>query len=162
VHRVALECLRWQIAKILGANVTAVCSHRNVELVNELGADRVIDYTKTDLVDLEERFDAIFDVFGNYCFDQLKHLLTPRGTYVHTIPSSRIFKDVARTVVRRRRAKLVIVRSRSAQLDWIRQQIDAGSLRVVVDRSFSLNDVAEAHRYMETKRARGKVVLEVG
>jgi len=151
-----------QIAKILGANVTAVCSHRNVELVNELGADRVIDYTKTDLVDLEERFDAIFDVFGNYCFDQLKHLLTPRGTYVHTIPSSRIFKDVARTVVRRRRAKLVIVRSRSAQLDWIRQQIDAGSLRVVVDRSFSLNDVAEAHRYMETKRARGKVVLEVG
>ncbi|MBW1762647.1 MAG: zinc-binding dehydrogenase, partial [Deltaproteobacteria bacterium] len=86
-----------QIAKILGANVTAVCSHRNVELVNELGADRVIDYTKTDLVDLEERFDAIFDVFGNYCFDQLKHLLTPRGTYVHTIPSSRIFKDVART-----------------------------------------------------------------
>ncbi|MBW2381566.1 MAG: zinc-binding dehydrogenase [Deltaproteobacteria bacterium] len=101
-------------------------------------------------------------MFGNYCFDQLKHLLTPRGTYVHTIPSSRIFKDVARTFVRRRRAKLVIVRSRSAQLDWIRQQIDAGSLRVVVDRSFSLNDVAEAHRYMETKRARGKVVLEVG
>ena len=151
-----------QIAKILGANVTAVCSHRNVELVNELGADRVIDYTKTDLVDLDERFDAIFDVFGNYCFDQLKHLLTPRGTYVHTIPSSRIFKDVARTFVLRRRAKLVIVRSRSAQLDWIRQQIDAGSLRVVVDRSFSLNDVAEAHRYMETKRARGKVVLEVG
>jgi NADPH:quinone reductase-like Zn-dependent oxidoreductase len=150
-----------QIAKILGANVTAVCSHRNVDLVNELGADRVIDYTKTDLVDLNERFDAIFDVFGNYCFDQLKHLLTARGTYVHTIPSSRIFKDVARTFVRRQRAKLVIVRSRRAQLDWVRQQIDAGSLRVVVDRSFSLDDVAEAHRYMETKRARGKVVLEV-
>ena len=150
-----------QIAKILGANVTAVCSHRNVELVSELGADRIIDYTKTDLVDLDERFDAIFDVFGNYCFDQLKHLLTPRGTYVHTIPSSRIFKDVARTFVRRQRAKLVIVRSRREQLDWVRQQIDAGSLRVVVDRSFSLNDVAEAHRYMETKRARGKVVLEV-
>jgi NADPH:quinone reductase-like Zn-dependent oxidoreductase len=151
-----------QIAKILGANVTAVCSHRNVELVNELGADRVIDYTKTDLVDLDERFDTIFDVFGNYCFDQLKHLLTPRGTYVHTIPSSRIFKDVARTFVRRQRAKLVIVRSRRAQLDWVRQQIDAGSLRVVLDRSFSLDDAAEAHRYMETKRARGKVVLEVG
>jgi NADPH:quinone reductase-like Zn-dependent oxidoreductase len=150
-----------QIAKILGANVTAVCSHRNVDLVNELGADRVIDYTKTDLVDLNERFDAIFDVFGNYCFDQLKHLLTARGTYVQTIPSSRIFKDVARTFVRRQRAKLVIVRSRRAQLDWVRQQIDAGSLRVVVDRSFSLDDVAEAHRYMETKRARGKVVLEV-
>ncbi|HET6417176.1 MAG TPA: NAD(P)-dependent alcohol dehydrogenase, partial [Polyangiales bacterium] len=63
-----------QIAKILGAHVTAVCSHRNTELVRELGADRVIDYTKTDLVDLQERFDAIFDVFGNYSFDRLKHL----------------------------------------------------------------------------------------
>ena len=150
-----------QIAKILGAHVTAVCSHRNVDLVTQLGADRVIDYTNMELVDLDERFDAIFDVFGNYCFDQLKHLLTERGTYVQTVPSARIFKDVARTFVRRKRAKLVVVKSRRAQLDWLRQQIDAGSLRVVVDRSFSLNDVAEAHRYMETKRARGKVILEV-
>ena len=151
-----------QIAKVLGAEVTAVCSHRNLDLVNELGADRVIDYTKTELVDLDERFDAIFDVFGNYRFDKLKHLLTPRGTYVQTIPSSRIFKDVARTFVRGKRAKLVIVKSRRKQLDWIRQQIDAGSMRVVVDRSFPLDQAPEAHRYMETKRARGKVVLEVG
>ena len=151
-----------QIAKVLGAEVTAVCSHRNVDLVNELGADRVIDYTKTELVDLDERFDAIFDVFGNYRFDKLKHLLTPRGTYVQTIPSSRIFKDVARTFVRGKRAKLVIVKSRRKQLDWIRQQIDAGSMRVVVDRTFPLDQAPEAHRYMETKRARGKVVLEVG
>jgi len=151
-----------QIAKILGAHVTAVCSHRNVDLVTQLGADRVIDYTNTELVDLDERFDAIFDVFGNYRFNKLEHLLTPRGTYVQTVPSARIFKDVARTFVRRKRAKLVIVKSRRAQLDWLRQQIEAGSLRVVVDRSFSLDDAAEAHRYMETKRARGKVVLEVG
>ncbi|MBW2191406.1 MAG: NAD(P)-dependent alcohol dehydrogenase [Deltaproteobacteria bacterium] len=151
-----------QIAKILGAQVTAVCSQRNVELVTELGADRVIDYNQTELVDVSERFDTIFDVFGNYHFDQLKHLLTPRGTYVHTIPSARIFKDVARTLVRRKRTKLVIVKSRRSQLDWIRQQIDAGSIRVVVDRSFAFDEAPEAHRYMETKRARGKVVLEVG
>jgi NADPH:quinone reductase-like Zn-dependent oxidoreductase len=151
-----------QIAKILGAHVTAVCSHRNTELVAELGADMVIDYTKTELVDLEDRFDLIFDVFGNYRFDKLKHLLTARGTYVQTIPNSRIFKDVVRTCVTRKRAKLVIVKSRREQLEWIRQQIDAGSLRVVVDRFFPLDDAAEAHRYMETKRARGKVVLEVG
>ena len=151
-----------QIAKILGAQVTAVCSHRNVELVSELGADRVIDYTQTELVDLDERFDAIFDVFGNYRFDKLAHLLTPRGIYVQTVPSSRIFKDVARTLVRRKRAKLVVVKSRREQLDWIRQQIDAGSMRVVVDRTFRLDQAPEAHRYMETKRARGKVVLEVG
>lgn len=150
-----------QIAKILGANVTAVCSHRNIELARELGADQVVDYTKTELVTLGQRFDTIFDVFGNYSFNKLKHLLKPRGTYVHTIPSSRIFKDVARTFVRKQRAKLVIVRSRRSQLDWIRQQIDGGRLRVVLDRSFPMRDVAEAHRYLETKRARGKVVLEV-
>jgi NADPH:quinone reductase-like Zn-dependent oxidoreductase len=150
-----------QIAKILGAHVTAVCSHRNVELVTELGADRVIDYTKTELVDLDEQFDVIFDVFGNYRFDKLKKLLSARGIYVNTIPSARIFKDVARSFARRKRAKLVIVKSRRDQLDWLRQQIDADRLRVVVDRYFPLADVAEAHRYMETKRARGKVVLAV-
>lgn len=150
-----------QMAKILGAHVTAVCSYRNVDLVQELGADRVIDYTKTELTELDERFDAILDVFGNYRFDTLEHLLTPRGTYVQTIPSPRIFKDVAKTFVRRKRAKLVVVRSRRSQLDWIRQRIDAGRLRVVVDRSFPLDEAAQAHRYIETKRARGKVILEV-
>jgi NADPH:quinone reductase-like Zn-dependent oxidoreductase len=150
-----------QIAKILGARVTAVCSHRNADLVKELGADEVVDYSKVELVNLDERFDVIFDVFGNYHFDKLKHLLRPRGTYVHTIPSGRIFKDVARTLVRRKRAKLVVVKSRREDLDWLRKHIDAKRLRVVVDRSFALGDVAEAHRYMETKRARGKVVLAV-
>jgi NADPH:quinone reductase-like Zn-dependent oxidoreductase len=150
-----------QIAKILGAQVTAVCSHRNVDLVTELGADRVVDYTKTELVDLDEQFDVIFDVFGNYRFDKLKKLLSKRGIYVNTIPNARIFKDVAKSFVRRKRAKLVIVKSRRDQLEWLRQQIDAGRLRVVVDRSFSIAEVAEAHRYLETKRARGKVVLAV-
>jgi NADPH:quinone reductase-like Zn-dependent oxidoreductase len=150
-----------QIAKLLGARVTAVCSHRNTEMVKELGADRLIDYGEVELVNLEDRFDVIFDVFGNYHFEKLSHLLKPRGTYVHTIPSARIFKDVARTFVRRQKAKLVIVQSRRLDLDWLRQHIDGGRLRVVVDRSFALEDVAEAHRYMETKRARGKVVLAV-
>lgn len=150
-----------QIAKILGAHVTAVCSHRNVDLVTELGADSIVDYTKTELVDLDEQFDVIFDVFGNYGFDDFKELLSERGTYVNTIPSARIFKDVAKSFVRRKRAKLVIVKSRRDQLDWLRQQIDAGCIRVVVDRSFPISDVAEAHRFMETKRARGKVVLAV-
>ena len=145
----------------MGARVTAVCSHRNVGLVKELGADRIIDYTENELVELDDRFDTIFDVFGNYRFDKLAHLLTPQGTYVQTVPSAQIVKDLAKTFVRRKRAKLVVVKSRREQLDWMRQQIDAGNLRVVVDRSFPLNDAAEAHRYMETKRARGKVVLAV-
>ena len=151
-----------QIAKIFGTHVTAVCSHRNVDLVRELGADEVIDYTQTDLLSLDQQFDMFFDVFGNYAYDKVTHLLEPNGTYVQTVPSSRIFRDVAKTLVRRRRAKLVVVKSRRAQLDWLRQQIDGGHLRVIVDRSFALAEASAAHRYMETKRARGKVVLEVG
>ena len=150
-----------QIAKILGADVTAVCSERNRKLVQELGADVVIDYNAVELTSIGERFDTFFDVFGNYSFDRTKHLLVPNGTYVQTIPSGRIVKDIVRTLPRRKRAKLVVVRSRRTQLDWIRQQIDSGHLRVVVDRAFSLRDAAEAHRYLETKRARGKVVLNV-
>ena len=151
-----------QIAKLLGAEVTAVCSARNAELVRGLGADHVVDYAETPLTGLTQRFDAIFDVFGNYRFDTLRPLLTERGTYVQTIPSGQIVKDVARTVFSKQRARLVVVRSQRAQLEWLREHIDAGRLSVVVDRSFALDDVAEAHRYMETKRARGKVVLEVG
>jgi len=150
-----------QIAKILGARVTAVCSHRNLDLVRELGADEVVDYTKTDLRSLDRSFDAFFDVFGNYSFGAVKHLLATRGTYVHTIPSARVFKDVMGTLLRRQQAKLVIVRSRREQLDWLRLQIDGGHMRVVVDRTFAFDEVPEAHRYMETKRARGKVVLRV-
>lgn len=150
-----------QIAKIFGARVTAVCSHRNIDLARELGADEVIDYTQANLLASNEQFDIFYDVFGNYSFDKVVHLLKSRGTYVQTIPSARIFKDVARTAIRRQRAKLVVVRSRRSQLDWLRAQIDGGRLRVVLDRTFALSQASDAHRYMETKRARGKVVLEV-
>ena len=150
-----------QIAKILGAHVTAVCSERNVDLVRDLGADEVIDYNQTELTNIAARYDLFFDVFGNYAFDRVTHLLESDGTYVHTIPSGRIIQDIARTLFRKKRAKLVIVKSRRSQLDWLREQIDAARIRVVVDRTFSLSEAADAHRYMETKRARGKVVLHV-
>lgn len=150
-----------QIAKILGAEVTGVCSGRNASFVQELGAQHVIDYGQTELRSISERFDLIFDVFGNYDFDALAPLLKPKGTYVHTIPSQRIAQDVLRTFGRRQRAKLVLVRSRRKQLDWLTEQIDAGRMKVPIDRSFPLRQAPEAHRFMETKRARGKVVLEV-
>ena len=150
-----------QIAKILGARVTAVCSHRNIELVRGLGADRVIDYTVTELTGLEDRYDAFFDVFGNYRFAQVEHLLRPGGTYVQTIPSATILKDIVRTAFGDKHAKLVIVRSGKTQLHWLRAHIRSGQIKVVIDRVFPLSEAAAAHRYLETRRARGKVVLEV-
>lgn len=150
-----------QIAKVLGARVTAVCSHRNIELVQELGADVVIDYTKTDITSLTERFDTVFDVFGNYDFDALKHLLRKPGCYVQTIPSKKIFLDIVRTGLTGKRARLVLVRSKRKDMDWLSEQIRAGTMKAVLDRTFRIEDVAEAHRHLETKRTRGKVVLEL-
>ena len=150
-----------QIAKSLGAHVTAVCSDRNTELVQSLGADEVVDYRTQELVKLSERYDVFFDVFGNYNFGRISHLLDKDGRYVHTIPNATIFKEVAQSFFSKKKAKIVIVRSRRKQLDWLTQKIDSGEIRVVVDKTFSLNDAADAHRYMETKRARGKVVLSI-
>jgi NADPH:quinone reductase-like Zn-dependent oxidoreductase len=150
-----------QIARILGARVTAVCSYRNVDMVRSLGAEQVIDYTAHDLEKLDQRFDTFFDVFGNYNFARVSPLLAEKGTYVQTIPSSAIIKDSVSSALGRRRAKLVLVKSSRSQLEWLGDQIDAGHMQVVVDRSFALQDVAAAHRLLETKRVRGKVVLVV-
>ncbi|MCA9531097.1 MAG: NAD(P)-dependent alcohol dehydrogenase [Myxococcales bacterium] len=150
-----------QIAQRLGAHVTAVCSERNLALCTDLGADNVIDYKATKLVDLRDRFDVFFDVFGNYRFDKVRHLLTSRGRYVHTIPSAQIFRDTLRTLRGPQRARLVYVRSRRADLEWLSAGLRDGGIRVVLDRVYPLSEAAAAHRYIETKRARGKVVLEV-
>lgn len=150
-----------QIARILGAEVTAVCSHRNLDLVRQMGAHHTIDYGQTDLPRLGARFDVFFDVFGNYRFAQARRLLQPRGRYIQTIPGARILLDGLLSLGHGQRAQLVVVRSRRAQLDWLRGQIDAGQLRAVIDRSYPLSEAAEAHRYLATKRARGKVVLAV-
>ena len=150
-----------QIAKILGARVTAVCSHRNIDLMRELGADEVIDYTSTPLTALEARFDVFFDVFGNYRFGQVRHLLKRRGSYVQTIPSSTIIRDSLLSGFSRQSASLVVVRSQRSQLHWLRAHIVTGQLKVVLDQSFPMAEAAAAHRHLETRRARGKVVLEV-
>lgn len=148
-----------QIAKILGAHVTAVCSERNRELVSSLGADSVVDYGTVDLTTLPNRFDVFFDVFGNYAFGRVKHLLRREGTYVQTIPSRRIVTDALFTWPSSKSAKLVIVKSRRTQLEWLTGHIDSGALKVIVDQRFPISGVVGAHRYIETKRARGKIVL---
>ena len=148
-----------QIAKRLGARVTAVCSRRNAELVMSLGADDVLAYDEGDVRELEGEVHAFFDVFGNQPYPKVRHLLSRRGRFVTTIPRpGAVVRDVA-TRLSLRSARLVVVRSRARDLDLLRSWIDAGVLRPVIDRSVPLERGAEAAAYLETKRARGKVVL---
>ncbi len=149
-----------QIAKILGARVTAVTSARNTSFVQELGADEVLDYAVASIPKLTARYDVFYDVFGNYHFARIKHLLTKQGTYVTTVPNARNLRDhLLSRLTRGRQARLVVVNSNSTDLESLRFWAESGRLRPIIDRRYDLAEVIEAHRYLETRRARGKVLL---
>jgi len=149
-----------QIAKALGARVIAVCSGRNAELVTDLGADRVLDYTEADPSN-ERGLDHVFDIYGNLPWESARRMLRTGGRYCTTVPRP---GSIVRGALRRvglHRAALVVVKSKRSDLEQLRTWVEAGSLRPVVDRSLPWSDAAGAHRYLETRRARGKVVLEI-
>jgi NADPH:quinone reductase-like Zn-dependent oxidoreductase len=149
-----------QIAKRLGAHVIAVCSARNAELVRGLGADEHLDYTTHDPLDLRG-LDAFFDVFGNKPWARARATLAPTGRYCTTLPRP---ATAARGLLARlglSRAHLVVVRSRRADLETLAGWMQDGSLRPIVDRVLPWEQIAQGHAYLETKRARGKVVLTV-
>lgn len=150
-----------QVAKAMGAHVTAVTSAGNAALVAGLGADEVLDYARAELARPDRPYDVAFDVFGNRSFAALRGALTPRGVYVTTVPSPRAVALHLATRLGGRRARLVVVRSRSADLDALLALHARGALRAVIDRRFPLDAIADAHRYLGTRRARGKVVIEL-
>ncbi len=149
-----------QLAAILGAHVTGVCSGRNTDRVTALGADAVVDYTQTDVTTLTG-FDAVFDVFGSLPWPSASAPLTRRGRYCTTIVRPAFLARGALARIGLHRAHFVHVRSRRADLDSIRELIERGHLRPVVDRVWPLTEARAAHAYLETRRARGKVVLSL-
>ena len=151
-----------QIARAYGAHVTGVCSYRNVDLCTRLGADRVIDYTETDVRSMDEHFDVVFDVHGTLPFPHARRLLHRGGRHVTTIPTPQNYLQQARTLLARTRSKVVVVQPSATDLEALRLMIEAGEVVPVVDRVYALHKATEAQRYLETRRASGKVVLRVG
>lgn len=150
-----------QLARIFEAHVTTVSSAANLELCRRLGAHEALDYRADDPLAPEAPYDVFFDVFGNRPFETVGRALGPRGRYVTTIPKAKTVAQDLLTRFTRRPARLVVVRSNTDDLDQLARWIEGGLLEPVVDRILPLAEGAEAHRYLETKRARGKVVLEV-
>ena len=151
-----------QIAKALGAQVTAVCSGRNAALALDLGADMVIDYTQTDITAGDARYDVVFDAANAYPVWRWRRVLRPGGTAVSVNPGYALppLKWLLR-LSRRERLCSLLVQPGGADLETITGWIAASAVRPVVDRSYSLADAGAAHRHSETGRARGKIVLAV-
>ena len=155
-----------QVAKALGAEVTGVCSTRNVGLVKSLGADQVIDYTQEDFTQNGQTVDVIFDTVGKRSFSQCKDSLTPKGLYLDSGNAATIWPMLWTSLFGRKKAILLAsyVRSASAitkDLVSLKELIEAGKIQSVIDRRYPLEQTAEAHRYVETGRKQGNVVITV-
>jgi len=150
-----------QIAKALGAHVSATCSYRNVDRLKALGADEVIDYTKGNILQNENRFHLFYDIYGNQSFGKAKHLLVPSGTYVSTIPSPQNFLQEFFSFFSRKKAKVVVVKSLTKDLDVLREMVNSGQLKSIIDKIYPMEEAREAQEYQEGRRAKGKILLEI-
>jgi NADPH:quinone reductase-like Zn-dependent oxidoreductase len=159
-----------QIAKSMGAEVTGVCSTRNVELLRSIGADQVIDYTREDFTRSGQRFDLMFDLVGNRSLSECTRLLNPTGVYLICFgrpehnwvgPFPQLLQ--ARVMSPFVKPKLVDLawHLKAEDLDLLRELPATGRVTPVIDRSYPLGEAPEAMRYLEEGHARGKVVINV-
>ena len=149
-----------QLAKAFGADVTAVCNTHNLELARSLGADRVIDYTQEDFTRNGQRYDVIFDAVGKQSFRRCRASLVPGGIYLPTDGFSNLLWAL---VTPRLGGKKVLFqippRQTKQDVRFLKELIEAGKYRPVIDRTYPLERVVEATRYVETEQKTGNVVL---
>jgi NADPH:quinone reductase-like Zn-dependent oxidoreductase len=156
-----------QIAKSFGANVTGVCSTRNLDTVRSIGADQVIDYTREDFAQTGQRYDVMLDLVGTRSLSDCRRALTPRGTYVivgvkdmgRWLGLGRQIKALLLSPFVRQRMRVFVVRHNREDLGVLKELVEAGKLAPVIDRRFALSDVPDALRYQGEGHARGKIVI---
>src|SRR5438128_7955298 len=161
-----------QIAKSFGADVTGVCSTRNVDLVRSLGADHVIDYTKEDFTKGEQKYDVILDNVANHSLSEFRHVLTPNGKYVMIGGGGANEQGVFGVMLRPLKAMvlskfvdqqmgMMMADSNQKDLSLLAEIVESGKMKPVIDRTYILAEVPEAIGYLEQGHARGKVVIVV-
>src|SRR5258707_778251 len=160
-----------QIAKAFGAEVTGVCSTRNVDLVKSIGADRVIDYTKEDFTKTDQRYDMIYDLVGNHSFSQRRNILKPNGICVlagdggaglHPGMWCRVlgnFATVCKSKFTSQKFVTYIAKLTKDDLNVLRDLMQSGKVAPVIDRTYKMSETQAALRYLEEGHAHGKVVI---
>ncbi|AFY58706.1 Zn-dependent oxidoreductase, NADPH:quinone reductase [Rivularia sp. PCC 7116] len=149
-----------QIAKALGAEVTGVCSGKNLDFVKSLGADFLIDYTQQDFTQNQVEYDIVFDAVGKQTFDNCKKNLKSNGVYITTLPSLQNIVSIGLTsLFGSKKAKFILAQPNTADLLYLNELIEAGKLRVVIDCTYPLKELAAAHIYSQSERAKGKIVI---
>lgn len=155
-----------QIAKSFGAEVTGVCSSRNIDILQSLGADHVIDYTKDDFTQKAERYDLILGVNGSNQLSTYKRLLKPNGIFVNTGSSeAQLFQTLVLgpiiSMTGNKKISNLLHRTNQKDLNDMKELLEAGQVRSVIDRRYKLRDISEAFNYFQEGHAQGKVVLNV-
>ncbi len=149
-----------QLAKYFDTDVTGVCSTAKLELVKSFGADSVIDYTKEDFTKNGETYDVIFDTVGKSSFSGCKRSLKKKGFYIFsTFGLPKLIQILWLSMTSSKKVIIGLLKGRAEDLIFLKELIEEGKIRVVIDRTYPLEQTAEAHSYVETGRTKGKVVI---
>lgn len=152
-----------QLAKYFGAEVTGVCSTTNMEMVKSLGADKIIDYTRNDFTKSGETYDVIFDTVGKSSFSGCIRSLKKKGFLLLASGGlSQMFQILWTSMTSGRKVISGIISEKAEDLVFLKMLIEAGQLKSVIDKSYFLEQMAEAHRYVEKGHKKGNVVISVG
>lgn len=153
-----------QLARYYGAEVVAVCNTRNLEIVKSLGADEVMDYTKEDFTKINRTFDVVFDAVGKNSFSRCKNLIKSGGIYLTTdlgFLAQNLFLILWTSLIGNRKVILAIPKFGKQDIALLRDLIEAGDYKAVIDRQYPLDQIVEAYRYVEEGQKTGNVVITV-
>jgi NADPH2:quinone reductase len=151
-----------QLAKYFGAEVTGVCSTKNIQLVKSLGADKVVDYSKEDFTETGDNYDIIFDTVGKTTFEHSKAALNAIGKYISTVMTFKLILQAFLTKFRNKK-KVIFAMSlnKTDALNFIRTLIDEGKLKTIIDRRYPFEELPAAHEYVEKGHKTGNVVITI-
>ena len=151
-----------QLAKYYGAEVTGVCSTANLEMVKSLGADFTVNYTQEDFTGDNKTYDIIFDVVNKFSFSRCKNSLNQQGIYLVTFPSFRFLMQMLwSSIIGQKKAKSGEASEKSEDLVFLKELIEDGKLQPVIDKRYPLEQIVDAHRYVEQGHKKGNVVITV-
>lgn len=151
-----------QIAKAKGAEVTGICSTSNVEMVKAIGADEVIDYKKTDITSLEQKYDIIFDTVGKLNFNDVKRNLTETGYFTSTAFNGSLMIQMMMNSFRKGKKVFTgVTNETKGDLECIREMLSEKKILPVIDKMYTMEEIQEAHQYVESGHKRGNVILKI-